>query len=77
MTEQDLIIQDLRRAKSQLNSELAWADQELSRLRQRGKWITHETVIQCSVCGISRSTYWNEKFMHYCPNCGARMEDEV
>ena len=25
----------------------------------------------CSVCG-----QYGEKWMHYCPNCGAKMEDE-
>ena len=45
--------------------------------RKKGKWIKHEdsNEISCSQCGyrviVLLNSYWK-----YCPNCGARMDEE-
>lgn len=45
---------------------------------RRGHWITHnegnpyEIYGECSVCNFDQSL---SKRLKYCPNCGARMED--
>lgn len=36
-----------------------------------GKYTSPFTA-PCSECGTSMNTYW-----HYCPTCGARMDEEV
>lgn len=31
---------------------------------------------ECSVCGYStNSEYWAKTYYHYCPNCGAKMDE--
>ena len=31
---------------------------------------------QCSVCGCTEhSEYWARTYYHYCPNCGAKMDE--
>lgn len=54
-------------------------------LVKRGHWKKdtegYNVYIECSECGVSLSmsdyieNEWKE-IMHYCPNCGARMENE-
>ena len=48
---------------------------------KRGRWIAadeqpyfrkHYHTMVCSECGKRRDGKW-----HYCPNCGAKMEDEA
>lgn len=51
----------------------------------RGKWkvSVHKTYydVSCSVCGINSFFQVDEKdsvsYANYCPNCGAKMEEET
>lgn len=50
--------------------------------RKKGKWIKHiddlfpeESTEECSECH-EMQFIWNGKCDKYCPNCGARMENE-
>lgn len=48
---------------------------------KRGRWICADDFYESGVCSVCK---WNSgephgiciKEWHYCPNCGARMEDE-
>ena len=51
-----------------------------------GEWIDNKGLYQCSCCKhIWSELWWVEscpidrmnKIMHYCPNCGAKMDGEV
>lgn len=47
---------------------------------RHGKWIGKEGLYQgtCIVCGYrtyDKTADWARKHFHYCPNCGARMND--
>jgi len=51
--------------------------------QQIGQWITetmrfdekyHTNVIHCSKCGVLKKIGWRTEDMHYCPNCGVKME---
>lgn len=47
--------------------------------RKTGKWILKDHMFECDKCGCRINRYpfkgniWN---YYYCPNCGARMEEE-
>ena len=52
---------------------------------RHGKWIDCKSSehMKCSVCGERAPIYWDEENMsycewlsEYCPNCGARMDEE-
>lgn len=52
---------------------------------RHGKWIDNNGLYQCSVCKHIWSELWwtsvcpidrMNKMMHYCPNCGAKMDEE-
>jgi len=48
------------------------------RPERHGHWIWDDNSCKCSVCGHSYNWHDNA-FLHkanYCPNCGARMDDE-
>ena len=71
--------------------DCAWIDQVCSCVidnvpsaEQRGNWIETDmgwdgdTAWVCSVCGEPWTLIDgtpDENYMHYCPNCGARMEE--
>ena len=38
--------------------------------KRRGRWINTGCGYECSVCGVCQFDY-----SQYCPNCGAKMED--
>lgn len=45
----------------------------------RGEWKTNSNYpdkLICSVCGYKEDMWWADKGTHYCPNCGAKMEDK-
>ena len=54
---------------------------------RHGRWIPlNDQIAKCSVCGAMESTYGKDKtgqalihkaIKHYCPNCGAKMDEEV
>ena len=55
-------------------------------VRESGRWIKTEVGSNCSVCGLN-VTSWSGDYdgyerergiclMHYCPNCGARMDGD-
>ena len=50
--------------------------------RKKGKWIHYDdgsVSYRCSICGKHQYGNFSEIFFgefHYCPNCGAKMEDE-
>lgn len=48
--------------------EREWGTEEISPLRQKGKWISDK----CSICGYGVNP-WNNT--PYCPNCGADMTE--
>ena len=39
-------------------------------LRPKGKWVEGNVIEKCSLCGKG-----GFRGMHYCPHCGAKMED--
>lgn len=41
---------------------------------QHGRWINHGSFEVCSVCGEEQ--YGHDSGRHYCPNCGAKMDEE-
>lgn len=43
--------------------------------RKHGRWIKHNNIISCNEC--IWDMYWEEgnKELNYCPNCGAKMEN--
>lgn len=44
--------------------------------RKTGKWIYNSPVtMKCNQCGLTIKD-WNWHRFKYCPNCGARMEEE-
>lgn len=43
-----------------------------------GHWITTEFYsVKCSVCGCNEDVWWADSGTHYCPNCGAKMDEGV
>lgn len=44
---------------------------------KRGRWLTDGYDYRCSQCGLYVGGGDIPKTMKYCPNCGARMMDEV
>ena len=53
--------------------------------RKHGKWIDNNGLYQCYACKHIWSELWwtsvcpidrMNKMMHYCPNCGAKMDEE-
>ena len=45
--------------------------------QKQGKWIVTGTFfdfLKCSCCGYKKP--WNQDIFNFCPNCGARMEEE-
>lgn len=91
MTEQDLIIQDLRRENEALKSELEWKQKEIihrptkSEFKRMATQLGYEQVergkwvAEGSVIRCSVCGAYRNAYWstsrRYCPNCGARMED--
>lgn len=44
--------------------------------RKHGHWVRHNNIIACSEC--IWDMYWEEgnTELNYCPNCGAKMDDD-
>ena len=77
-------------AISRINNDLEWHKKELSAAYktalnmaiealeepETGKWIGGE-LGECSVCGYGgcASDIWDRCKEHFCPNCGARLEE--
>lgn len=45
---------------------------------RHGKWIDHDDdgYVECPFCGSCTNSDGNIKELHYCFNCGARMDEE-
>ena len=48
---------------------------------RRGEWVSEETAVTCTACGRSYDTDFEIKQnvirdFDYCPNCGAKMDDD-
>ena len=64
------------------NEEMDWCAKMLSGLptaEKKGKWVCFaneggELDLRCSVCGEEQGFFFG--YFNYCPNCGARMEEE-
>lgn len=41
------------------------------------KVVDIEILYKCSKCQYHYEFYWSEKKFNFCPNCGAKMENEV
>lgn len=63
-----------------------WADREEAERngRPEGHWITiDDNTVACSECGLTdrlidglmRTANFNEKYAHFCSNCGAKMTE--
>lgn len=47
---------------------------------RRGRWINHRNddghnIADCDLCGEAMQWFDDDIKPHYCPNCGARMEE--
>lgn len=45
---------------------------------RHGRWIENEydSIFECSECGYSFENEGYKHFFNYCPNCGARMDEQ-
>lgn len=62
--------------KKWLESEVHFVEQApIVEEHKQGHWIQHNNIISCSEC--IWDMYWEEgnKELNYCPNCGAKMEN--
>lgn len=57
--------------------------EDLPSAEKRGRWIDYELnakygwyFANCSECGYQMDVHENRGYFRYCPNCGARMEDD-
>ena len=63
-----------------------WFDKPIETIEQDavevkyGRWRNYEGILTCSVCGMEFYNdimeYTGDEVPHYCPNCGAFMENE-
>ena len=52
--------------------------------RKKGKWERHysrpnvfaDLYWHCSVCGYKNDDQWAYRYHNFCPNCGAKMDEE-
>lgn len=75
MTEQDMIIQDLRRENESLRAEPV-------RPAHWEEWLPGISVILTGeemlyMCSNCTAKYEDVENMRYCPNCGAKMDEVV
>lgn len=78
---------EMRRAKPEplLMAELQRKDAELKRLKRslrQGRWFDAEndngrTVWHCSCCDYPVAVIAGYPAYHFCPNCGAKMDEEA